>query len=82
MKNNITELLSEFDNGIELYQNSAIFHNCVEHIHRGGNVFKILEQVVVMFEDLNKKHSELIASGKIRQEIIVSKKEFDKLLNK
>lgn len=81
-KNNIGMILSKFDNGLELYQGSSIFNNCVEHLHRGGDVFKILEQVVVMYEDLNKKYSELITSGKIKTEIIVSKEVFDELLNK
>ena len=69
----INSLLSKFDNGLELYQNNAVFANCIEHLLRGGDVYKILEQIIVMQQNQQKHFEEIINSGKIRQEIIVSK---------
>jgi hypothetical protein len=43
----IDELLSKFDNGLELYRNNAVLH-CIEHLVRGGDIYKILEQIIVM----------------------------------
>jgi hypothetical protein len=38
----IDELLSKFDNGLELYRNNAVFYNCIEHLVRGGDIYKII----------------------------------------
>jgi hypothetical protein len=75
----INALLSKFDNGFELYQNNAVFVNCIEHLLRGGDIYKIFEQVVVMQDKTQEKLTELISSGVLRQEIIVSKEKFDEL---
>jgi len=78
----INQILSKFDNGVELYQTNAVFANCVEGLLRGGDVYKMLEQVVLMNTDVQNKYLELIKSGKIRQEIIVSKERFEELTKK
>lgn len=75
----INALLSKFDNGIELYQNNAVFANCIEHLLRGGDIYKIFEQVIVMQQEQQKHYSEIIESGKIRTEIVVTKERFDEL---
>ena len=75
----INAILLKFDNGLELYQNNAIFHNCIEHLIRGGDIYKIFEQIIVMQINTQNKLSELIESGVLRQEIIVSKEKFDEL---
>ena len=75
----INELLSKFDNGLELYQKNAVFANCIEHLLRGGDIYKIFEQIIVMQDNTQNKYSELIKSGVLRQEIIVSKEKFDEL---
>ena len=82
VSSSINSLLSKFDNGLELYQNNAVFANCIEHLLRGGDVYKILEQIIVMQQNQQKHFEEIINSGKIRQEIIVSKGRFDGLLEK
>jgi len=75
----INELLSKFENGLELYQNNAVFANCIEHLLRGGDIYKMFEQVVVMQDKTQEKLTELISSVVLRQEIIVSKEKFDEL---
>ena len=80
VSSSINALLSNFDNGLELYQNNAVFANCIEHLLRGGDIYKIFEQVLVMQTKTQKKLSELIKSGTLRQEIIVSKEQFDDLI--
>lgn len=77
----INELLSKFDNGLELYQTNAVFANCIEHLLRGGDVYKILEQIIVIQDSQQKHFKKIISSGKIRQEIIVSKEKFDEILD-
>jgi len=79
VSSSINALLSKFDNGLELYQNNAVFANCIEHLLRGGDIYKIFEQIIVMQQEQQKYYSEIISSGKIRQEIIVSKEKFDEL---
>ena len=59
----INSLLSKFDNGLELYQNNAVFANCIEHLLRGGDIYKIFEQIIVMQTKTQEKLSELIKSG-------------------
>ena len=80
VSSSINSLLSKFDNGVELYQTNAVFANCIEHLLRGGDIYKIFEQIVVMQEKQQKHFEEIINSGKIRQEIIVSKECFDELI--
>jgi len=75
----INALLSKFDNGLELYQNNAVFANCIEHLLRGGDIYKIFEQVLVMQTKTQEKLTELISSGVLRQEIVVSKEKYDEL---
>ena len=75
----INAMLSKFDNGLELYRNNAVFANCIEHLVRGGDIYKIFEQIIVMQSNTQEKLSELISSGVLRQEIIVSKERFDEL---
>lgn len=72
VSSSINSLLSKFDNGLELYQNNSVFANCIENLLRGGDVYKILEQIIVMQQNQQKHFKEIINSGKIRQEIIVS----------
>ena len=79
VSSSINSLLSKFDNGLELYQNNAVFANCIEHLLRGGDIYKMFEQVVVMQDKTHLKLTELISSGVLRQEIIVSKDKFDEL---
>ena len=79
VSSSINALLSKFDNGLELYQNNAVFANCIEHLLRGGDIYKIFEQIIVMQTKTQEKLSEIIKSGTIRQEIIVSKEKFDEL---
>jgi hypothetical protein len=62
-----------------LYQNNAVFANCIEHLLRGGDIYKMLEQVVVMQDKTQEKLTELLSSGALRQEIIISKDKFDEL---
>ena len=79
VSSSIDALLSKFDNGLELYQNNAVFANCIEHLLRGGDIYKIFEQIIVMQQEQQKHYSEIISSGVLRQEIIVSKERFDEL---
>ena len=82
VSSSINALLAKFDNGLELYQNNAVFANCIEHLLRGGDVYKILEQIVVMQSNQQKHLTDLIKSGTLRQEIIVSKERFDEIKEK
>lgn len=79
VSSSINALLSKFDNGLELYQNNPVFANCIEHLLRGGDIYKIFEQIIVMQQEQQKYYSEIISSGKIRTEIVVSKEKFDEL---
>ena len=79
VSSSINALLSKFDNGLELYQNNAVFANCIEHLLRGGDIYKIFEQVLVTQTKTQEKLSELIKRGTLRQEIIVSKEKFNEL---
>jgi hypothetical protein len=79
VSSSINALLSKFDNGLELYQNNALFANCIEMLLRGGDIYKLFEQVIVMQDKTQEKLTELISSGVLRQEIIVSKDKFDEL---
>lgn len=80
VSSSINSLLSKFDNGVELYQNNAVFANCIEHLLRGGDIYKIFEQIIVMQQTQQKNFEEIIKSGAIRQEILISKERFDELL--
>jgi len=80
VSSSINTLLSKFDNGLELYQKNVVFANCIEHLLRDGDVYKILEQTIVMQSNTQKRLKELIESGALRQEIIVSKERFDELI--
>jgi len=71
VSSSINKLLLKFDNGLELYQNNPVFANCIEHLLRGGDIYKIFEQIIVMQQEQQKCFSEIISSGTIRQEIIV-----------
>ena len=82
VSSSINTLLAKFDNGLELYLNNAVFANCIEHLLRGGDVYKILEQIVVMQSSQQKQLTDLIKSGTLRQEIIVSKERFDEIKDK
>ena len=79
VSSSINALLSKFENGLELYQNNAVFANCIEHLLRGGDIYKMFEQVVVMQNKTQEKLTELLSSGALRQEIIVSKEKYDEL---
>ena len=79
LNRNINEILSKFDNGIELYQTNAVFSNCVESLLRGGDVYKMLEQVVLINVNIQNEYLKLMESGKIRQEIIVTKERFQEI---
>jgi predicted transcriptional regulator len=75
----INELLSKFENGLELYRNNAVFANCIENLVRGEDIYKIFEQIIIMQSNTQEKLTELITSGVLRQEIIVSKEKYDEL---
>lgn len=79
VSSSINTLLSKFDNGLELYQNNALFATCIESLLRGGDIYKIFEKVVEMQFKTQEKLIELISSGVLRQEILVSKEKFDEL---
>lgn len=79
VSSSINSLLSKFDNGLELYQNNSVFANCIEHLLRGGDIYKIFEQIIIMQSNTQEKLTELISSGVLRQEIIVSKEKYDEL---
>ena len=81
-KNRVNEILSKFKNGIELYDTNSIFRNCIENLLEGGNVYHIIEDLILMDIEILKKYEELIKSGVIRTEIVVSKKEFDDIISK
>jgi len=76
----INSLLSKFDNGIELYQTNAIFANCIEHLLRGGDVYKILEQIIVLQYNQEKYLKGIIQNGNTTQRIILSKEKYDEVL--
>lgn len=80
VSSSINTLLSKFDNGLELYQNNAVFSNCIEHLLRGVDIYKIFEQIIVMQQEQQKYYFEIISSGKIRTEIVVTKEIFEELL--
>ena len=75
----INEILAKFENGVELYQTNAVFANCVESLLRGGDVYKMLESVIVMHTEQQKRYKELIESGTLRTEIVVTKERFDEI---
>ena len=79
VSSSVNTLLSKFDNGLELYQNNALFANCIEMLLRGGDIYKLFEQVIVIQGETQEKLIELISSGVLRQEILVSKENFDEL---
>lgn len=78
----INDLLSKFDNGLELYQNNAVFANCIEHLLRGGDIYKIFEQIIVIQQNQQIYFEGIIKEGKIKQEIIISKEKFNELCEK
>lgn len=73
----INEILTKFENGVELYQTNAVFATCVESLLRGGDVYKMLESVIVMHSEQQKRYKELIENGILRSEIVVTKERFD-----
>ena len=75
----INEILAKFDNGIELYETNAFFANCVEHLLIGGDIYKMLESVIVMNAEHQKRYKELIESGTLRTEIVVTKERFNEI---
>lgn len=76
----INDILSKFENGTELYLNNEVFHNCVEHLAMEGDVYKILEKIIVLHSEQHKKYKELIESGVVRQEIVLTKERFDEII--
>jgi hypothetical protein len=75
----INEILAKFENGVELYETSAVFANCVESLLRGGDVYKMLESIIVMNSKLLKDYKQLIESGVLRTEIVITKERFDEI---
>lgn len=43
----ITELLSKFKNGEELYKRSAMFNQAIQLMVEGMNEFEVLEQIII-----------------------------------
>jgi hypothetical protein len=77
----INELLSKFENGLELYRNNAVFANCIENLVTGGDIYKIFEEIIIMQSNTQEKLTKLITSGVLRHEIVVSKEKYDELLS-
>jgi predicted nucleic acid-binding Zn-ribbon protein len=67
------DLLEKFENGVCLYENNPVFAKCVESLLRGGDIYRILESVIVMHSDLQQRYSALIQGGILKKEIVVKK---------
>lgn len=46
----ITELLSKFKNGEELYKRNAMFNQAIQMMVEGMNEFEVLEQIILSSE--------------------------------
>jgi hypothetical protein len=46
----ITELLSKFKNGEELYKRNAMFNQAIQMMVEGMNEFEVLEQIILASE--------------------------------
>ena len=46
----ITELLTKFKNGEELYKKSSLFHQSLQLMAEGMSVYEVLEQVILSCE--------------------------------
>jgi len=75
----INQLLSKFRNGFELYQTNALFNKCVEAMLNGVSPYEIIEQVISIQTSTQKRLNDIMLSGAIRQEIVVSKEKFEEL---
>lgn len=75
----INDILAKFENGVELYETNAVFANCIESLLMGGDVYKILESIIVIHSEQQKRYKELIKSGTLRTEIVVTKERFDEI---
>lgn len=69
-------LLSRFNNGPELYQTSALFNVCVHQLLNGHDIYKILEEVIVMKENQSKEYIKILENGGMRTQIIISNEKF------
>ena len=50
----ITDLLSKFKNGEEMYKRSALFNRCIQMMVDGATPFETLEQMVLINERTQK----------------------------
>lgn len=55
----ILEILSKFERGQELYQTSTLFNKCVNCLAAGQDIYKLLEEVIII-SDNQAKHTEEI----------------------
>ena len=79
-RDGFSKLLAKFDNGEELYKTNMLFVNCVKCLLGGADVYKMLESVIVSNAEIMKKYTELITSGTLRQEIVVSAERFNEMV--
>lgn len=77
----LESLLSKFDNGFELYQKNATFAICVESLLRGGDIHKILEQLIVIQENQTNVISKLIEKCNIPPHLVIKPEEKTNKLN-
>lgn len=54
----ITELLSRFKNGEELYRRSALFNKAIQMMVDGMDEFEVLEQIILLNERTERAFSD------------------------
>lgn len=56
----ITELLSRFKNGEELYRRSALFNKAIQMMVDGMDEFEVLEQIILLNERTERAFSDYV----------------------
>lgn len=59
----VDEEIAKFKHGKELYNNSASFNIVIQSLVRGGNIYDLLEQIIIMDNDLQKAFEHHIITG-------------------
>lgn len=54
------EILSKFKNGGELYRENALFNVCVHQLLNGGDVYHLLEEVILINSAQQNKMQEIL----------------------
>jgi Zn-dependent M32 family carboxypeptidase len=76
----LDELLSRFENGEKLFQTNAVFNKVVRSILQGGDIYKLLEQVIISQENLQQQFIEYAKNDTRNLKITVSQESYNRLL--